>query len=230
MPFSLDHIVPWGRSFDEYVGMFSLTEDDLSLRILGCGDGPAAFNSAMYKKGKQAISVDPIYQFSAEQIKERIDAIYPEMLEKARANQDDFVWDIIPSVEALGAIRMEAMNEFLSDFERGKQEGRYLRHSLPDLPFEDAEFDLALSSHFLFLYSEQLSEDFHRQAIREMRRVAREVRIFPLLAMGNQPSPHVERIIEELQISGCHFEIQSVQYEFQRGGNKMLRILSEGKP
>lgn len=226
MPFTLDHIVPWGRSFNEYVRMFSLTEDDLSLSILGCGDGPAAFNAAMHKKGKMSISVDPIYQFSAKQIKGRIDAIYPEMLEKARANQEDFVWNIIPSVEALGAIRMEAMKEFLNDFESGKQEGRYLPYSLPELPFEDAEFDLALSSHFLFLYSEQLSEDFHRKTIQEMRRIAKEVRIFPLLAMGNQPSPHVEKITEELQQDGCRFEIQTVQYEFQRGGNKMLRIWS----
>ena len=50
---------------------------------------------------------------------------------------------------------MTAMRRFLADFARGKCEGRYLDASLPDLPFEDNGFDLALSSHFLFLYSEQ---------------------------------------------------------------------------
>jgi hypothetical protein len=47
MPFTLDQIVPWGRSFDEYVRMFSLTPDDLDKNILGCGDGPASFNAAI---------------------------------------------------------------------------------------------------------------------------------------------------------------------------------------
>ena len=35
MPFTLDHVVPWGRSFDEYRRMFALTDDDLNTRILG---------------------------------------------------------------------------------------------------------------------------------------------------------------------------------------------------
>jgi hypothetical protein len=39
--FTLDQVVPWGRSFDEYQRMFALTGADLGL-ILGCGDGPAA--------------------------------------------------------------------------------------------------------------------------------------------------------------------------------------------
>ena len=44
MSFSLKQIVPWGRSFAEYVAMFALSGDDLGKRILGCGDGPAAFD------------------------------------------------------------------------------------------------------------------------------------------------------------------------------------------
>ncbi len=50
MGFTLEKVVPWGRSFDEYVNMFGLTEVDLGLCILGCGDGPAAFNSALAKR------------------------------------------------------------------------------------------------------------------------------------------------------------------------------------
>ena len=33
--FTLDQVVPWGRSFDEYRLMFALSENDLQLRILG---------------------------------------------------------------------------------------------------------------------------------------------------------------------------------------------------
>ena len=35
--FTLDQVVPWGRSFDEYRRMFALSDDELRLRILGCG-------------------------------------------------------------------------------------------------------------------------------------------------------------------------------------------------
>jgi hypothetical protein len=59
MGFTLKKIVPWERSYDEYVAMFSLTEVDLERHILGCGDGPAGFNSELTKRGRHVISVDP---------------------------------------------------------------------------------------------------------------------------------------------------------------------------
>lgn len=40
MSFSLDRIVPWGRSFEEYVAMFALDHEDLGKRILGCANLP----------------------------------------------------------------------------------------------------------------------------------------------------------------------------------------------
>jgi len=43
--FTLDRVVPWGRSFDEYRHTFALSEVDLRSRILGCADGPAGFNA-----------------------------------------------------------------------------------------------------------------------------------------------------------------------------------------
>ena len=88
---------------------------------------------------------------------------------------------------------MAAMRDFLDDYVAGKAQGRYVDAELPDLPFSDSSFDLALCSHFLFLYTTQLGEAFHHSAIREMCRVAAEVRIFPLLALGATPSPIVDR-------------------------------------
>ena len=66
MAFTLSGVVPWGRTFDEYRAMFALSDDDLAKRILGCGDGPAAFNAVATEKGYQVASADPLYQFSAE--------------------------------------------------------------------------------------------------------------------------------------------------------------------
>ncbi|MHB8181431.1 MAG: hypothetical protein ACYDDR_11520 [Acidithiobacillus ferrivorans] len=49
----------------------------------------------------------------------------------------NYVWETIPSVEQLGSIRMSAMENFLADFDTGKQEGRYIAGELPSLPFEN---------------------------------------------------------------------------------------------
>ena len=61
-------------------------------------------------------------------------------------------------------------------------------------------------------------------AIRELCRVADEVRIFPLLALGSSPSPFVNQTVEQLRTSGHDVSIEGVPYEFQRGANQMMRI------
>lgn len=224
MTFRLDQIVPWGRSFDEYVRMFSLSEADLRNKILGCGDGPASFNAAMRREGKRVVSVDPLYQFSADEIRSRLQDACRTILEQLRSNRSAYVWETVRSPEHLRQIRMEAMGEFLDDFEPGKAEGRYLPGELPRLPLADGAFDLALCSHLLFTYSTQLSAEFHAQAVAEMCRVAREVRVFPLLDHSGQPSPHLDAVRHVLEDRGYRCIIEQVNYEFQRGGNRMLRI------
>ena len=65
-----------------------------------------------------------------------------------------------------------------SDFEMGKTGGRYVTASLPRLPLRDGQFDLALCSHLLFLYSDRLSFEFHLASIEELLRVAGEFGLF----------------------------------------------------
>ncbi len=224
MAFTLDKVVPWGRSYDEYVAMFALSQADLGGRILGCGDGPAAFNSALTKRGGRVVSADPAYQFSADEIRGRIAATYPEVMEQTRRNRHEFVWRNIPSIAALGRVRMAAMEEFLADYPVGRREGRYVAAALPDLPFSEGEFDLALCSHFLFLYSGHLSEEFHVRSIAELCRVAREARVFPLLELGAVKSRHLDSILARLASEGFNAQVESVPYEFQRGGDRMLSV------
>jgi len=219
-----ESVVPWGRSYQEYVRMFGLTDVDLDKRILGCGDGPASFNCAMHRRGKRVVSIDPVYHLTAREIESRIAVTYQTVLAKTRESLDRFVWTQIESVEHLGRIRMAAMREFLEDFETGKAEGRYVAAELPDLPFETQRFDICLSSHFLFLYANNLSLEFHLQAIGEMLRVSREIRIFPLLDVNADPSPYVEEVAGRYLDAGYGVEAQAVEYEFQKGGDTMLRI------
>src|SRR2546427_797818 len=126
MAFKYEAIVPWGRSFDEYRRMFNLNGEDLHLRILGCADGPASFNSEMFRNGQRVISCDPLYQFSAGQIRQRIDATYEEVIGQTRKNQDKFVWDQIKTADELGRVRLEAMLDFLADYPQGGRDGRYI--------------------------------------------------------------------------------------------------------
>jgi SAM-dependent methyltransferase len=169
-------------------------------------------------------SCDPIYEFAATDIRQRIDDTSRAVLEQTRTNAHEFAWTSIRSVDELYRVRMRAMDTFLADYPAGRAAGRYVAAALPTLPFDDASFDLALSSHFLFLYTAQLGDAFHRRALREMCRVAREVRIFPLLALGGQPSPLVDLVAHEFNLGGLFVSIEKVDYEFQRGGNQMMRI------
>ena len=225
MPIAYDHIIPWGRSFDEYVSMFSLTEQDLEKKILGCGDGPACFNAGMKSQGKRVTSIDPIYQFSKQELKQRINDVYPVVLEQTRQNQDKFVWENITSIEDLGEKRMASMTLFLEDYDNGKSEGRYINAELPVIQFKDNEFDLALCSHFLFLYSENMDESFHIQSVTELCRVAKEVRIFPIVDLNAVCSPHVDSVCTCMQEIGYRVTIEPTGYRFQKGRNEMMKII-----
>ena len=224
MPFTLNDVVPWGRSYEEYVRMFGLGDDELGSRILGCADGPASFNAEATRRGTRVVSCDPLYQFDASAVRERIEATAQDVLEQTRANMAAYVWTSIRSVEELGAIRMAAMAQFLDDYERGLTEKRYLADGLPRLAFADRAFDLAVCSHFLFLYSERFGAEFHVSAVRELCRVAEEVRIFPLLTLDGRRSPHIEPVVDDLARAELLVSLETVPYEFQRGGSQMMRI------
>jgi hypothetical protein len=177
------------------------------------------------------VSCDPLYQFDAAQIRRRIDETATEVLEQARQNAHEFVWDAAdPGHRHAEADRMSAMAAFLDDFETGRGDGRYVNAGLPALPFDDGAFDLALCSHFLFLYSQQHDQAFHLASMRELCRVAREARVFPLLALGAQPSPHLGPVAAALEADGFEVSVARVPYEFQRGGNQMLRATRPAPP
>jgi hypothetical protein len=178
----------------------------------------------MYKNGKKAVSIDIIYQLTSLEIEQRINDTFEIVLNQTGNNRDKFVWSNIKNIDELGRVRLSAMKEFLNDFEKGKIDNRYIFAELPNLPFNNRQFDLALSSHFLFLYSDNLSLDFHTQSIAEMLRVAKEVRIFPLLDMNANESPYAENVINTFNKKGYSVDRVKVDYEFQKGGNKMLVI------
>ncbi len=223
----LENVAPWGRSLREYELMFALTPEDRTARILGCGDGPASFNAELTASGGNVISVDPLYVFKGSQISQRFDETVDTIVSQMLASPKRWNWDFHYDMDGLVKNRRNALNGFLADFDEGLEQGRYRVGELPSLEFGDAEFDLALCSHFLFLYSDQFSEEFHMQSVLELLRVAREVRIFPLLNLAQELSPHLDTVQHAALSRGCECTIESVDYGMQVGGREMLRIKRE---
>lgn len=226
----LAQTVPWGRDFDEYTEMFALQSMKAGTTIIGCGDGPASFNAEANIKGINVTSVDPIYGFSKAELEDRIDEARKEIMSQVRARADDYVWKTIKNPDELENRRMQAMSAFLKDYELGLESRRYVNASLPTLPFQDNTFDIGLCSHFLFLYSPQVDEQTHVKSVLELCRVAREVRIYPLLSISdNKRSEHLDAVCSSLTEAGLDFEEAAVTYQFQRGARTMLRISSQSK-
>lgn len=224
MNFHYRDIVPWGRSFEEYLGMFNLSEGDLTRDIVDVGGGPASFNALMHWRGTPIVSVDPIYQYSEAELCQRIQDTYDDIIAQAHQNQDKFVWTHISSVDELAEIRTQAMEAFCQDFENGKQHGRYIDASLPNLPFPDGHFDLVLSAHLLFFYSANRDLAFHLDAIWELLRIGTEVRIFPIVDVNSNPSPFLPPVVDTLERDNISCSIERVPYHFQKTGNEMLRL------
>jgi hypothetical protein len=223
MSFELKNVVPWGRNLEEYTKIFKLTDSDFNNRIISFGDGPASFNSELTKLNKTVVSLDPIYQFTKAELNQRIEETKGTVMKQMRMNLEKFVWKNIKNIDELEQIRMNAMSIFVDDYEKGKEQQRYIYHELPNkTKYDNLEFNLGLSSHFLILYS-QLGLDFHIRSISEMLRICKEIRIFPILNLNASKSEVLEDIITHFSIE-FNVKIESSDYEFQKEGNKMLVI------
>lgn len=225
MVMQLDQVVPFGRSFDEYVKMFNLTDHNLQKSILSVADGPASFNAEGTRLGYQIKSMDPIYSLTAPQIKDRFDSVVDHIIEQVEQTLEDWVWTYHRSPQDLRQSRERTIQLFCEDYDQGKAQGRYEVGELPKLSYPDDHYDLGLSSHFLFLYSDHFHESFHLNSILEMLRVCQEIRVFPLLTLMLQPPQHLEPIMSYLTRRGYTCTLEQTIYEFQRGGSQMLRVI-----
>jgi hypothetical protein len=95
---------------------------------------------------------------------------------------------------------------------------------LPETRGADASFGLAIRSHLLFLYSDEIDLAFHVAALVELLRVADEVRVVPLLDLAGHGSAHVAGVIDASQKRGICPELGPVPFEFQRGARHLLRV------
>lgn len=221
--FDLGGVVPWGRRFDEYRAFFALDDVPAGARMIDVGGGPASFAAEAALRGYDVTATDPIYALDAAAIARRFEETREAMMAGVRLARYRFRWKRYGSPEALERIRRAALGLFLPDFEKMGR-ARYVPGELPHLSFADDRFDLALSSHFLFLYGDDLDSAFHVAAVRELARIAREVRIFPLVNLDGRPSSHLPAVMEAVEEMGLFAELVPVDFEFQIGATKMLKV------
>ncbi len=221
---TLDRVSFYGRTLREYELMFDLDFSVSSCkRILDCPSGAASFPAEAAELGYRVIAVDPLYSRSLAELALIGQQDVDHVVERVKAASHDFIWEIFRSPEELRSNREQALRGFCADFERGRLEGRYLNARLPALPLPDASFDLVLSGHLLFTYSDFFSFDFHLDALRELSRVSSdEVRVFPLRGLDGKPYAKFTTLVEILRQDGLEVEIIPSNYEFVRGWNETL--------
>ncbi|MBN2768383.1 MAG: hypothetical protein JXQ68_04720 [Campylobacterales bacterium] len=225
MQLNLENIVITGRTFEEYSAFFDLSMDGLKgKKVLDCPSGASSFVATLNKNAIKAKGVDIIYEFDKNSIEQQgvksIDKIYEDT-----SWMDAYKMDFYKTKENHRYHRGSALKEFIDNY--NSQD--YIFAKLPKLPFEDDSFDILLSSHLLFVYDDRLDYEFHKNSILEMLRVAKEVRIFPLVDFKNSRvnkdqnfSPFVYKILEDFK---C--EIIEIDFEFQPRANYYLKIWRE---
>ncbi|MFC9693515.1 class I SAM-dependent methyltransferase [Kribbella sp. NPDC056951] len=206
------------RSYAEYEAMFDLTE--LPDSVLDCSAGGSSFTAEAAARGVDVVAVDPAYELTMPELVDTVRRSLPATTEIIEDHEARFVWKWYGTPERRDEMRLEAADRFLQDI--GAEPDRYVAAALPELPFEDGRFELALCSHLLFTWADTFGRDWHLAALRELIRVTSgEVRVFPLVLQGTgEPVPFLPEVLDEL--ADVAWEIRKVPYEFQAGADEML--------
>lgn len=210
-----------GRTYEEYRAMFDLgghTGSALAGRVLDCPAGVGSFVAGARERGRDAVGVDLLYDRPRAEIERLAREDCRANVEQLRTKRELFEWSYYGDIATRAAHLRRAFRTFLADYPAGP----YVAGALPDLPFADGAFDLALSANLLFLYDDRLDYAFHRAALVELARVADEVRLFPLASLDTDRSVFVSRALADLRAMGLVVETRAVPYEFQPGATEML--------
>nr|WP_263323521.1 SAM-dependent methyltransferase [Neobacillus sp. Marseille-Q6967] len=220
----LERIVFIGRTFEEYLEVFSLSVERLKgKKILDCPAGACSFTAVANKLGLEVTACDIAYYFSGEELKNKGLQDIEHAMEHMQKAKSNYNWSYFKDIEGLRMHRLNALKDCTNHMK--ESQGRYVPVTLPSLPFKDGEFDILLSAHFLFMYADRLDYQFHISTIHELLRVAKEeVRIFPLVDLEGKRYEHLDQLIGYLADNGYSAEEVPVAYEFQANANSMLII------
>lgn len=217
------------RGFEEYQAMFALREDELIRgAILDVAGGGSSFTAEARARGMEAFAVDPRYEGDVmrwiDQARGEIDV----STAKIDALKEKFDWSYYGSVDRHREGRVASLNKFAAHVQSPGGPSIYRGGALPELPYEDDSFALVLCSHFLFLYAEQFGLSFHKESIRELKRVCKPggvIRIYPLLSLKWEPYEGLEELLEMVRAEGGTPVLRTSHLPFIPGSNQMLEIV-----
>ncbi|MCQ6558521.1 methylase [Paenibacillus mendelii] len=214
------------RSYEEYVRMFNLLEDELAQgETLDIAGGGSSFTAEARERGYAAYAVDPRYKGDFEHWIAEAEAEIETSTRKLAGLTEHYDWTYYGDLERHRAGREASLQRFASHAADIRGRECYIPGGLPKLPFEDGRFDLVLCSHFLFLYADQFNEQFHLDSVREMMRVSRgTVLIYPLISLRLDPYPQMEHIMEEIRKHGGRPELFQSRLPFIPGSIHGLKI------
>lgn len=234
--FAFNHVLFYGREYDEVLTMFALEESDLQGKsILDCPSGPDAFVAEAVRRGLDVTGCDPLYERSGEDI---LAQGMRDIAEGERACAAELQASANIDIAAFHETKRAALKAFAEDFSEGKNTGRYVSAALPDLPFPDNSFDLVLSANFLFAYAkntqggiaadETFDYDFHLASVRDLIRITRhELRMYPIIREdgSDRLNPYAARIMGQLAEDGLDLSLKVSNYEQSAiSGNHLLVI------
>lgn len=220
-------LVLWGHQVDEYQEMFALSDENQPNSILEYGCGPSAVNATFTEQGRRIVSVDPLFSLDKDSLCHKVELIFSDMITRVNKEQEKFDFSLYGTIQGLINKRRMGMKLFFDDYQKGQREHRYIGSHDSVLPFNDFAFDLALSSHYLFADLDDQDVDSHLSVIKELARIAKEVRIFPLIDRHHQPSPFLGPVLLDLQQNNYGIEVKEVPYHLQPSGNAMLRVWAQ---
>src|SRR6266542_781212 len=221
---ALDKVVLLGRTLEEYRRYFALDLESLRGKaVLDVASGVSSFCAEAQGLGLEVMAFDSIYELAGEEIRRRCEPDLDQVIQ-AVGKLETYRWDFYRSPEVLRGFRERAYRAFLDDYRRG-QGIRYLAGNLPNLPFRDERFDLALVSYLLFVYEEQFDYEFHRQSLLEIMRVTRgEARLYPIVSFEASRCRDLDRLREDPALRHLGFEEVETDFEFLVNSNYYLRV------
>jgi hypothetical protein len=224
--FTLESMQFFGRVASDYEAMFAMKVQSLQgLRVLDCPSGPGSFVAEANAQGAHVIGVDPLYELPLDELVRRGTDDVAHTIAQMQANADRFA-DI--NLQAYAQSKLRALVRFARHFEQGLANGQYLAAKLPALPFPDRHFDLTLSAHLLFTYSDPASGGvmrdspftlaWHMAAAQELMRVTRgELRLYPTTTRWLKPCRHPYALAVAERFASEGLQVRYEPSTFARG-------------
>ena len=245
----MNKLALWGYDRADCRAMFNLSEEDMASKILEYGCGPNILNLQQKKAIQEisnfshktdeetnsfedhvVISCDPLFVLDKDTLSSKVRLIFADVIESIKKNQIPFDFNSSEGLDALVAERLQGIHQFFEDYDLGKMQNRYLGVTDYHLPFSDFYFDFALSAHYLFADLQGQTVDYHLEVIRELARVAKEVRLFPLIDSNGDTSQLLGPVLLGLQQENYGVEVKEVNFHLHKAGNAMLRIWAQQCP